>query len=450
MTDERIGLTPYQMRAVDKLRKLRVGAVYSEIPGGNARIALELARLRIASGKVAGAIWLCAYRRRAKVRGELERFAGQWTEAIWVRGIESFSHSALALKELAERAREEPVMLIVDDSTLVKNPSALRTLRTIALSELCPYRLILSEVPFTRDIADLYAQWRVLDWRILGYRTYWSFSANHMDSNRHGRNVGRLVAAMEPYLFQALLSEMMLDGPNRREYLWRFPLGSAALQCYRQVIERFLLAARYTRSGVYRLLHAAQHVVCGRVVERDFPLQTRPMYETPWRNPRIRALLQVLRHYPRERILILFKYEHERNDILRVLGEACADLGGRRAPAGRRLLLQNQLSFSKNMHHGANVLIYYSHHWDWAKRRDKEEAPSARTVINLVAANTIDEQIVRCIWKKESLVDVLRAQIAQGERKWLYGEGENIGQSISGEGCAHGGEGTPGVDLCAF
>lgn len=40
MTDERIGLTPYQMRAVDKLRKLRVGAVYSEIPGGNARIAL--------------------------------------------------------------------------------------------------------------------------------------------------------------------------------------------------------------------------------------------------------------------------------------------------------------------------------------------------------------------------------------------------------------------------
>ena len=130
MTDERIGLTPYQMRAVDKLRKLRVGAVYSEIPGGNARIALELARLRIASGKVAGAIWLCAYRRRAKVRGELERLAGQWTEAIWVRGIESFSHSALALKELAERAREEPVMLIVDDSTLVKNPSALRTLRT--------------------------------------------------------------------------------------------------------------------------------------------------------------------------------------------------------------------------------------------------------------------------------------------------------------------------------
>ena len=64
--------------------------------------------------------------------------------------------------------------------------------------------------------------------------------------------------------------------------------------------------------------------------------------------------------------------------------------------------------------------------------------------------DTIDEQIVRCIWKKESLVDVLRAQIAQGERKWLYGEGENIGQSISGEGCAHGGEGTPGVDLCAF
>ena len=138
MTDEQMRLAPYQMRAVDKLRKLRVGAIYSEVADGNARIALELARLRMESGRIAGVIWLCAYRRRAKVRGEMERFAGKWTESIWVRGIESFSHSALALKELAERAREEPVMLIVDDSTLVKNPNALRTLRTIALSEFAP------------------------------------------------------------------------------------------------------------------------------------------------------------------------------------------------------------------------------------------------------------------------------------------------------------------------
>ena len=49
MTDD-FRLLPYQMRAVDKLRKLRVGAVYSEIPDGNARIALELVRLRLALG----------------------------------------------------------------------------------------------------------------------------------------------------------------------------------------------------------------------------------------------------------------------------------------------------------------------------------------------------------------------------------------------------------------
>ena len=88
MTDERIGLTPYQMRAVDKLRKLRVGAVYSEIPGGNARIALELARLRIASGKVAGAIWLCAYRRRAKDGGHLgARYRELFAQRSGAKGI---------------------------------------------------------------------------------------------------------------------------------------------------------------------------------------------------------------------------------------------------------------------------------------------------------------------------------------------------------------------------
>ena len=28
---------------------------------------------------------------------------------------------------------------------------------------------------------DLYAQFHVLDWRILGYKTYWSFAANHIE-----------------------------------------------------------------------------------------------------------------------------------------------------------------------------------------------------------------------------------------------------------------------------
>lgn len=451
MTDD-FRLLPYQMRAVDKLRKLRVGAVYSEIPDGNARIALELVRLRLASGRISGAIWLCAFRRRKKVREALTRFAGSAGEgdgAIWICGIESLSHSAIPLKQMAERARGEPLMLVVDDSTLIKNPAALRTLRTIALSELCPYRLILSEVPFTRDIADLYAQWCVLDWRILGYRTYWSFSANHLDRARQGRNVERLVAAMEPYLFQALLSEIM-DGPDRREYLWRFPLDEAASAYYREVVEHFLAAAQHSRPGIYRLLHAAQHAVCGRVIEQDFPIRTQPMYDSPWCNPRMQALLRVLQYYPHERVWILFKYEHERCDILRVLGNACADLSSSRAPKDRRLMLQNQLAFARESPGNARVLIYYSQHWDWAKRRDKEEGLDTPTVISLVAANTIDEQIVRCVWKKESLVDALRRQIARGAGGWFYGKEENGGQDLPGKGCAHGGERAPDVDPHAF
>ena len=111
MTDD-FRLLPYQMRAVDKLRKLRVGAVYSEIPDGNARIALELVRLRLACGRISGAIWLCAFRRRKKVREALTRFAGSAGEgdgAIWICGIESLSHSAIPLKQMAERARGEPL-----------------------------------------------------------------------------------------------------------------------------------------------------------------------------------------------------------------------------------------------------------------------------------------------------------------------------------------------------
>lgn len=65
------------------------------------------------------------------------------------------------------------VYLIVDESSLVKNHAALRTIHIQQLAENCQYKLILNGTPISRNESDLYSQWMILDWRILGYRSYY-------------------------------------------------------------------------------------------------------------------------------------------------------------------------------------------------------------------------------------------------------------------------------------
>lgn len=97
--------------------------------------------------------------------------------------------------------------LIVDESNLVKNHLAKRTQNIIRLAEKCKYKMILNGTPITRTEQDLYAQWYVLDWRILGYKSFWSFSANHLEYDDTGRvrkclNTDYLTEKIGPYSYQ--------------------------------------------------------------------------------------------------------------------------------------------------------------------------------------------------------------------------------------------------------
>ena len=98
-------------------------------------------------------------------------------ESVTICGIETLSSSVRANAYLLEKAKKNKCMLIVDESLLVKNPRAYRTKNIIKLASQCPYRLILNGTPIGKNEADLFAQFYILDWRILGYSSYWSFAA---------------------------------------------------------------------------------------------------------------------------------------------------------------------------------------------------------------------------------------------------------------------------------
>lgn len=414
------------MRAFEKLKKLRVGALYMERQEGMLRTVLELVSYRLERGRAEGVIWLCTRRRVERLRAGIARHAPEFSERIEVTGIESLSHNLNMFTALMELAGSRRLMLVIDNGLLIKNGGALRTQRVLALSECCHYRLLVSEVPFTRNIADMFTQWYALDWRILGYRTYWAFSINHLDGHGQGKNTDYLVRAIEPYCAQIRRADVQPEA-GREEFVWQFRLPPEAMDEYRRVFDAFVWSATYTSSGVYRMLQACQHVACGRRVVSEYPLTTEPLYARAEDDPRLNALIEVLRRLDGRRAMILCRYSHEcatvTSELERRYGAAsvCAYPGSTAAErAGARFVVMNVFADERERESlSAEVMIYFSSDWNWRKRQEKERrcqgglGGGRLTVVSLVAADTMDIMILSNVWNKDNLISSLRSELAQ-------------------------------------
>ncbi len=181
-------LLPHQAAAVEKLIKLKVGALFMEQGTGKTITTLEIARIRLENGKIDHVIWLCPCSAKGNIKREILKNCPQdMLPAFTICGIETLSSSIRAVSYLLDLSQSKGCFLVVDESLLAKNQSARRTRNILRIAASCPYRMILNGTPVSRDESDLYSQFYILDWRILGYKSYWSFAANHLEYDDHGR-----------------------------------------------------------------------------------------------------------------------------------------------------------------------------------------------------------------------------------------------------------------------
>ena len=64
-------LYPHQVAAVEKLKRVKVGALYMEQGTGKTRTALELIKLRLDAGKINSVIWLCPCSVKQNLKNEI-------------------------------------------------------------------------------------------------------------------------------------------------------------------------------------------------------------------------------------------------------------------------------------------------------------------------------------------------------------------------------------------
>ena len=70
-------------------------------------------------------------------------------------------------------------MVIVDESTTIKNRTAKRTKNIVKLKDLSKYRRILTGSPVTKSPMDLFSQCSFLDQKALGLRSYFAFQGRY-------------------------------------------------------------------------------------------------------------------------------------------------------------------------------------------------------------------------------------------------------------------------------
>ena len=453
-------LLPHQQAAVDKLIGIRVGALYMEMGTGKTRTTLEMIKRRLDAGKIDRVLWFCPCSVRTKLREDIAKHANGALAKIAIVGTESLSGSKRLMGTLTNYVMRGKTMLVVDESNLIKNHMAIRTQRIEQLANLCPYRIILNGTPVSKNEADLYAQWKILDWRILGYQSFWSFSANHLEYDERYRrkvrrvlNVDYLTDKIAPYCYMAKKDDVFKGEhklPPKRTRRQGFSLTSGQMDHYYTQMDAFLatLVDDDDEAAIYRTFTALQEISSGRWITSDAskPIKHEPFFENPEDNPRIQALLSEISAAPEEKTIIWCKFQHEIDDIERVLtshyGEGsartfCGELSQKKRQkslrdfrAGTKFLIANKTcaGYGLNLQF-AHRAIYYNNDWDWATRAQSEDRihrigqTSDVDLIDLYAIDTIDRRILDCLSKKDDLVSNFKAAITgKNARKWLTGK----------------------------
>ena len=438
-------LFDYQRAAVEKLLHVKVGALYMEMGTGKTRTALELIQRRLLAGKVRQVLWLCPYAVQRDLPELLSEHAEDFQGVIRIAGIESLSGSIRLAAELLAYVKAAPTYLVVDESLLVKNPFAYRTQRVIEISKQCAYKLILNGTPVSRNEADLFAQWYVLDWRILGYQSYYSFSANHleMDAERPGRvvrvlNTDYLARKIAPYTFQCSKDDV-LRLPAKVAYNRPFYLTDEQEEHYAEASETLLgMVDEMRPETIYRLFGGLQAITSGfRVSFSDDRRHSAisPMMR-PEDNPRIKALRSVLDEIGPDQAVIYCHYTQEIADILDVLGCRAVpfygDLSQQQRQANKTAFKDGRAQYlvanKSCAQFGLNLQfchreVFYNNDWDWGTRVQAEDRLHRAgqvhevSVYDIYARDTLDVTILRCLGRKERMSDLFKTEVASHNKQ---------------------------------
>ena len=231
-----------------------------------------------------------------------EAFIGLECEQLkyLVVGVEALSSGVAA--ELAHAyVKAHNCLVVVDESSRIKNANASRTKKAIKMGDSASYRMILTGTPITQGIIDLYGQFRFLEADIIGLKSFFVFKSMYcIMGGFQGRkilgyqNTDTLMNKIAPYIYQVKKEECLDLPPKVYTSLVVAPTKEQiqALKNLKDFFEHEQDGEVLTASTVLERMTRYQQILGG-----NFPftnLETEK-YETKpiaGKNPKLSALLE--------------------------------------------------------------------------------------------------------------------------------------------------------------
>ena len=447
-------LFPHQVPAVEKMMHTTIGALFMEMGTGKSRTTIELVHRRL--GRIDKAIWFCPVSLKETVRQEILKHTdctyediyvfGDKTTAkglprvLWyVIGIESTSSSMRVVLAI-NRLITSQTMVILDESSFIKGHTSMRTMRITELSKKAKYRLILTGTPISQGVVDLYSQMRFLSPKILGYNSFYSFAANHLeysdkfpDKIVRSHNTAYIAAKIKPYVYQ-ITKEECLDLPKKLyETRYCYPTDEQAkyYDFAKDQILSELEKENFDSSVIFRLFTALQEIACGfwnRKVKGKFKLME-------FKHDRLDTFMSVVRDIPDDKKIIVWaKFQYDIQGIIRRLtaeyGDESISVFHGGIPEKKRTYqvekFRNQAKFFVSTPscggHGltlneAHYDIFYSNSFKYSERLQAEDRNHrigqghSVTYIDIQCSCGIDNRIASALINKQNAADSFREEV---------------------------------------
>lgn len=382
---------------------------------------------------------------------------------ILVVNIEALSSVKVAVDLCGAFIGQRRTLMDVDESTRIKGEKAARTRAVVELGKRAYARRIATGLVTPRSVLDLFSQFEFLDYRILGYRSYFAFRHHYailqktqfggeFVTNDEGervrvngydaqiivgyRNEEELKERIAPYSYR-VLKEDCLDLPKKIYMLREVELTSEQQRIYMELKKnaqaQLTGGAFVTTAQKITTLLRMHQVVCGHVKDEDG-------VEHAVESNRITQMMETLEEHSGKAI-IWSGFRYSIKEIIERLSKEYGPASvvhyyGDTKSAARteavkrfqedpscRFFVANQQSGSMGITlTAASLVVYYSNTWSLEDRMQSEDRPHRAgldhpvTYVDLVAGGTIDGKLITGLRKK---LDVAAMLSGDSYRDWL-------------------------------
>lgn len=363
---------------------------------------------------------------------------------VLLLNIESISNTSMQGFMFAKKfiPAHSSTMMIVDESTSIKNPKAGKTRQAIHLGTLCTYRRILTGTPVTQGPLDIYSQAEFLKKGILGFGSYTSFSSfytitqiQHLGPNRSFkqtigyRELDDLGRRLQPFSSR-LLKKDCLNLPDKIYTTITVEPTAEQLKAITQLREEATIELGkkiVTIDNALGLLSKAQQIAAGHIKDDDG--DTHRILSN-----KVTALVEIINLIPDKAKTIIWGYFKEDMKVVQeslkgickvyeVSGDvAQADrpriVEAFRSDPGKCVFLASPRVAGKSITlNEAAYVIYYSNGYNLEHRLQSEDRNhrigqmSTVNYYDLVVKGTPDVKVVDALHRKEVISATILSQI---------------------------------------